>query len=49
MSLPPRIDAKIVRESIGPYADPKVPFAERNAIYSELLGFVPPLGCGTDE
>ena len=42
MSLPPRIDAKIVRESIGPYADPKVPLAERNAIYSELLGFVPP-------
>ena len=41
MSLPPRIDAQAVRESIGPYAD-TTPVETRNAIYSDLLGFVPP-------
>jgi len=42
MSLPPRIDVKIVRESIGAYADPKATLDERNAIYRDLIGFVPP-------
>jgi alkylhydroperoxidase/carboxymuconolactone decarboxylase family protein YurZ len=40
--LPPRIDAKIVGERIGRYADPKATQAERGAIYQELIGFVPP-------
>jgi alkylhydroperoxidase/carboxymuconolactone decarboxylase family protein YurZ len=40
--LPPRIDAKIVGERIGRYADTKVSQAERGAIYKELIGFVPP-------
>jgi alkylhydroperoxidase/carboxymuconolactone decarboxylase family protein YurZ len=40
--LPPRIDAKAVRERIGPYADPKASSQERGAIYEQLLGFVPP-------
>jgi 4-carboxymuconolactone decarboxylase len=42
MSLPPRIDAKAVRERIGPYADKGSSVDERNAIYRELIGFVPP-------
>jgi len=42
MALPPRIDAKAVRERIGPYADRTASADERNAIYSELIGFVPP-------
>ncbi len=42
MQLPPRIDAKIVRESIGAYADKTASVEERNAIYRDLLGFVPP-------
>jgi alkylhydroperoxidase/carboxymuconolactone decarboxylase family protein YurZ len=42
MSLPPRIDAKAVRERIGPYADSKTSAEERSAIYRELIGFVPP-------
>ena len=42
MSLPPRIDANIVRNSIGPYADTEATLEERNAIYRDLLGFVPP-------
>jgi 4-carboxymuconolactone decarboxylase len=42
MSLPPRIDAAAVRERIGPYADRAATINERNAIYSELIGFVPP-------
>ncbi len=42
MSLPPRIDAKIVRDSIGPYADSVASLEERNEIYRDLLGFVPP-------
>lgn len=40
--LPPRIDAKAVRERIGPYADNAATLAERGTIYEELLGFVPP-------
>ena len=42
MALPPRIDAKAVREKIGPYADETVSMDERGAIYRELIGFVPP-------
>jgi 4-carboxymuconolactone decarboxylase len=42
MSLPPRIDAKAVRERIGAYADKVASIDERNAIYRELIGFVPP-------
>jgi alkylhydroperoxidase/carboxymuconolactone decarboxylase family protein YurZ len=40
--LPPRIDAQVVTEKIGPYADTKATLAERGAIYQDLLGFVPP-------
>ena len=40
--LPPRIDTKIVQQSIGPYADTRQSVAERAAIYADLLGFVPP-------
>jgi len=40
--LPPRIDTKAVHDRIGPYADTAVPVEERNAIYQDLLGFVPP-------
>lgn len=42
MSLPPRIDAKVVRERIGAYADKSATIDERNAIYRDLIGFVPP-------
>ena len=42
MALPPRIDAKAVRERIGAYADKVATIEERNAIYRELIGFVPP-------
>lgn len=42
MSLPPRIDAKAVRERIGPYADKAASLDERTATYAELIGFVPP-------
>ena len=42
MALLPRIDAKAVRERIGPYADKVATIDERNAIYRELIGFVPP-------
>jgi len=42
MSLPPRIDTKAVRAHIGAYADTKATLEERNAIYKELIGFVPP-------
>lgn len=42
MSLPPRIDAQAVRSRIGPYADTKMSIDERNAIYRDLIGFVPP-------
>jgi alkylhydroperoxidase/carboxymuconolactone decarboxylase family protein YurZ len=31
-----------VRERIGPYADKVASIDERNAIYAELIGFVPP-------
>jgi 4-carboxymuconolactone decarboxylase len=40
--LPPRIDAKAVRERIGSYSDPKASHDQRSAIYKELIGFVPP-------
>lgn len=42
MSLPPRIDTKAVRERIGAYADTKATLEDRNAIYRDLIGFVPP-------
>ena len=42
MSLPPRIDSKAVREQIGVYADKVATLDERNEIYRELIGFVPP-------
>ena len=42
MSLPPRIDANAVREQIGIYADNVATLDERNEIYRELIGFVPP-------
>ncbi len=40
--LPPRIDTKAVHERIGPYSDTSAAIEERNAIYQDLLGFVPP-------
>jgi alkylhydroperoxidase/carboxymuconolactone decarboxylase family protein YurZ len=40
--LPPRIDTQAVTEKIGRYADTKTTLEERNAIYQDLLGFVPP-------
>jgi alkylhydroperoxidase/carboxymuconolactone decarboxylase family protein YurZ len=42
MALPPRIDAKAVRERIGPYVDPNATLDQRTAIYQDLIGFVPP-------
>ena len=42
MALPPRIDAKAVRERIGPYADKKATLDERTRTYADLIGFVPP-------
>ena len=42
MTLPARIDSKAVRERIGPYADKAATIDERNEIYRELIGFVPP-------
>ena len=40
--LPPRIDAAIVKKSIGAYADQAATQDERGAIYKDLLGFIPP-------
>jgi 4-carboxymuconolactone decarboxylase len=40
--LPSRVDVKVVRELIGPYADANVSREQRGAIYEQLLGFVPP-------
>jgi 4-carboxymuconolactone decarboxylase len=40
--LPPRIEAQVVKEKIGPYADTAATLDERSGIYKELLGFVPP-------
>ena len=40
--LPARIDKEVVERKIGPYADPNSTLDERNAIYKELIGFVPP-------
>ena len=40
--LPPRVDTRVVREKMGPYADTAATAEERSAIYQELLGFVPP-------
>lgn len=40
--LPPRIDAAIVKKSIGAYADKAATQDERGAIYKDLLGFIPP-------
>lgn len=40
--LPPPPDEKAIESVIGAYADKKKPLKERQAIYEELLGFVPP-------
>jgi len=40
--LPPRIDAKLVHDVMGPYADAKESLDQRGELYKELLGFVPP-------
>ncbi len=40
--LPNRIDREVVEKKIGTYADQKASLEERNAIYRELIGFVPP-------
>jgi alkylhydroperoxidase/carboxymuconolactone decarboxylase family protein YurZ len=40
--LPPPPDEKAVENVIGAYADKNKPLKERQAIYEELLGFVPP-------
>lgn len=40
--LPNRIDKDVVEKKIGTYADPNATLDERNAIYKELIGFVPP-------
>ncbi len=40
--LPARIDKEVVEKKIGTYADPNATLEERNAIYKELIGFVPP-------
>ena len=40
--LPARINAEVVRKSIGEYSDTKASAEERGRIYSDLLGFVPP-------
>jgi len=40
--LPKRINAEVVKKSIGAYADDKVSQAERGRIYEELIGDVPP-------
>ena len=42
MSLPPRIDTKAVTTQIGAYADKTATLDERNEIYRDLIGFVPP-------
>lgn len=42
MSLSPRIDAKAVRERMGPYADTNASMDERTGIYRDLIGVVPP-------
>jgi alkylhydroperoxidase/carboxymuconolactone decarboxylase family protein YurZ len=42
MSLPPRIDTKAVTTQIGTYADKTATLDERNEIYRDLIGFVPP-------
>jgi alkylhydroperoxidase/carboxymuconolactone decarboxylase family protein YurZ len=42
MPLPPRTDTKAVAEQIGPYADKVATLDERNEIYRDLIGFVPP-------
>ena len=42
MSLPPPIDTQAVQERIGSYADHTVTIEARNAIYRDLIGFVPP-------
>ncbi len=40
--LPNRIDKDVVEKKIGTYADPNATLDERNAIYRDLIGFVPP-------
>jgi len=40
--LPPRIDAKLVHDAMGPYADTHERLEQRGELYKELLGFVPP-------
>lgn len=40
--LPPRIDAKLVHDAMGPYAAAQESLDQRGEVYKELLGFVPP-------
>ena len=40
--LPPRIDAKIVHDAMGAYADAQPSLDRRGDVYQDLLGFVPP-------
>lgn len=40
--IPNRIDTDVVARQIGSYADTRHPQAEREKIYEELIGFVPP-------
>ncbi len=40
--LPPRIDAKIVHDAMGAYADSQPSLDQRGEVYRDLLGFVPP-------
>ncbi|WP_234264667.1 carboxymuconolactone decarboxylase family protein [Hydrogenophaga sp. NFH-34] len=40
--IPTRIDKDIVRHRIGEYADDQHPVGEREKVYEELIGFVPP-------
>lgn len=40
--LPSRVNTEAVRTSIGEYSDPLATREERNKIYEDLIGFVPP-------
>ena len=40
--LPARIDAEVVKQAMGAYADTKATYEQRAEIYKELVGFVPP-------
>jgi hypothetical protein len=40
--LPPRVDAQVVHDAMGPYAESDASLEQRGVVYQELLGFVPP-------